>query len=275
VDQLGPNALGEVLEPGRVADCYLGLLLPPPPAGEPEAGTILIVDPSTLLHSAVPQPAGSLVYELLTGHPEREAGGTDWPERSHHRARRAAPMERAGRRPSAGERRGGRGAARRAGGGAGPVPAAEAVHRDNGGRGAAVGGDRPGPTAAPTAVAPTPTTVPAGPLELATGELRGLAHRGSGRVRLLELGGGARLLRLEDLNVENGPDLHVYLAEAPADADPAQFGRRYVDLGLLKANHGNQNHRLPAGTDPARFRSAVIWCKRFAVGFAVAPLVAA
>jgi hypothetical protein len=39
VDQLGPNALGEVLKPGRVADCYLGLLLPPGPVGEPEAGT--------------------------------------------------------------------------------------------------------------------------------------------------------------------------------------------------------------------------------------------
>jgi len=133
----------------------------------------------------------------------------------------------------------------------------------------------PSPTSAPTAVAATPTTVPDGPRELATGELRGLAHRGSGQVRLLELADGARVLRLEGLNVENGPDLHVYLAEAAADADPAQFGRRFVDLGLLKANHGNQNYRLPAGTDPARFRSAVIWCKRFAVGFAVAPLAAA
>src|SRR5215218_3085444 len=59
VEQFGPNALGETLEPGRVADCYLGLLLPPGPAGEPEAGTILIVAPA---------------YELLTGHPEREPG---------------------------------------------------------------------------------------------------------------------------------------------------------------------------------------------------------
>jgi len=74
VDQLGPNALGETLEPGRVGDCYLGLLLPPGPAGEPEAGTILIVAPATLLHPAVSQPAGSLVYQLLTGHPQREAG---------------------------------------------------------------------------------------------------------------------------------------------------------------------------------------------------------
>jgi hypothetical protein len=74
VDELGRNALGEVLEPGRVADCYLGLLLPPGPAGEPEAGTVLVVAPAALLHPDVPQPAGSLVYELLTGHPEREPG---------------------------------------------------------------------------------------------------------------------------------------------------------------------------------------------------------
>jgi hypothetical protein len=74
VDQLGPIAHGETLEPGRVADCYLGLLLPPGSAGEPEAGTVLIVAPAALLHPRVPQPDGSLVYELLTGHPERQAG---------------------------------------------------------------------------------------------------------------------------------------------------------------------------------------------------------
>jgi hypothetical protein len=72
VAQLGGNALGETLEPGRVIDCYLGLLLPPGPAGEPEAGTVLVVTPAALLHPGVPQPAGSLLYELLTGHPERE-----------------------------------------------------------------------------------------------------------------------------------------------------------------------------------------------------------
>ena len=73
MDQLGPNALGEVLEPGRVADCYLGLLVPPGSAGELEAGTVLVVAPASLLHPRVPQPDGSLVYELLTGDPEREA----------------------------------------------------------------------------------------------------------------------------------------------------------------------------------------------------------
>jgi hypothetical protein len=74
VNQFGPNALGETLTPGRVADCYLGLLLAPGPVGEPEAGTVLIVAPAALLHPRVPQLDGSLVYELVTGHPEREAG---------------------------------------------------------------------------------------------------------------------------------------------------------------------------------------------------------
>jgi hypothetical protein len=71
VEPLGANAYGETLDPGRVADCYLGLLLPAPPAGEPEAGRVLVVAPRALLHPHVPQPAGSLVYELLTGHPDR------------------------------------------------------------------------------------------------------------------------------------------------------------------------------------------------------------
>jgi hypothetical protein len=74
VAQLGVNAHGEILEPGRVTDCYLGLLLPPGPVGEPEAGTVLVVTPAALVRPEVPQPAGSLVYELLTGHPERESG---------------------------------------------------------------------------------------------------------------------------------------------------------------------------------------------------------
>jgi hypothetical protein len=46
----------------------------PGPAGGTEAGTVLIVGPAAVLHPRVPQPAGSLVYELLTGHPEREPG---------------------------------------------------------------------------------------------------------------------------------------------------------------------------------------------------------
>jgi hypothetical protein len=69
VSELGPNALGEHLDPGRVADCYLAL--PLPAEEEIGGGRVLVVAPRALLHPAVPQPAGSLLYELATGHPDR------------------------------------------------------------------------------------------------------------------------------------------------------------------------------------------------------------
>jgi hypothetical protein len=72
VSQLGINAHGEVLEVGRVPDCSLGLLLDP--AGDDEAAGVLVVAPAALQHPRVPQPDGTLLYELLTGHPDRTPG---------------------------------------------------------------------------------------------------------------------------------------------------------------------------------------------------------
>ena len=65
--QLGANAHGEVLVSGRVPDCYLGLGLDP--AEDAEAAGVLVVAPTALLDPAVPQPDGTVLYELLTGHP--------------------------------------------------------------------------------------------------------------------------------------------------------------------------------------------------------------
>jgi hypothetical protein len=55
--------------PGRVPDCYLGVRLDP--AGHDQAAGVLIVSPAALLHPAVPQPDGTLLYELVTSHPDR------------------------------------------------------------------------------------------------------------------------------------------------------------------------------------------------------------
>jgi len=71
VSQLGANALGEVLEPGRVLDCYLGLRLDS--AGDAQAAGVLLVAPAVLLHPVVPQPDGTVLFKLLTGHPDRTA----------------------------------------------------------------------------------------------------------------------------------------------------------------------------------------------------------
>jgi hypothetical protein len=92
-------------------------------------------------------------------------------------------------------------------------------------------------------------------------------HFGSGTARLIETAPGSFTVRLEDFAVRNGPDLFVYLSPS---ADGYTDGA--VELGSLKADRGNQNYEVPAGTDVAAARSVVIWCRQFSVLFAAAEL---
>jgi len=52
VVQIGRNADGEVLEPGRVPDCYLGLHLDSD--DDAQAAGVLVVAPAALRHPVVP-----------------------------------------------------------------------------------------------------------------------------------------------------------------------------------------------------------------------------
>jgi hypothetical protein len=104
---------------------------------------------------------------------------------------------------------------------------------------------------------------------LAMGTFTALNHDARGKALVLEVD-GARFLRFEEFEVENGPDLKVYLSNASATDDPSSFDEDFVDLGDLKGNIGNQNYRIPDDVDLAKYRSAVVWCRRFSVGFAVA-----
>lgn len=98
-------------------------------------------------------------------------------------------------------------------------------------------------------------------------------HKGSGIARIYAQPDGTYLLRLENFNATNGPDLHVYLSPA---ADPKTNAQvlvdGYVDLAVLKGNIGNQNYPIPANIDITKQNSVIIWCKAFSVIFAVAPL---
>jgi hypothetical protein len=69
-----------------------------------------------------------------------------------------------------------------------------------------------------------------------------------------------------DFEVGPGPAFHVYLvpeAEITPETDVANT--TFVDLGRLRAFKGSQVYRIPAGVDPARFGSVVIWCAHFGV----------
>ena len=130
--------------------------------------------------------------------------------------------------------------------------------------------------AAPSSAASTPGATPPATGDVASGSFRSLEHKTSGRARLIRLADGSHVLRFENLDTSNGPDLRVYLSELPSNLGWHDYGERYLELGNgLKGNRGDQNYRFPKGTDVSKFKSVVIWCVRFKVGFGVAPLNAA
>lgn len=111
------------------------------------------------------------------------------------------------------------------------------------------------------------------PVALSGGTFRGTDdfHEGSGIATIFELEDGSRLLRFEDFEVTNGPDLRVLLVphanpEAPDDISG------YLELAPLKGNVGNQNYDIPTEVDLSQYGSIVIYCKPFHVLFAVASL---
>jgi hypothetical protein len=106
----------------------------------------------------------------------------------------------------------------------------------------------------------------------ASGEFRSLEHGTRGRALLLRRSDGTLVLRLESLDTSNGPDLRVYLSQIAAGGDWHAYGQRFIDLGPLKGNRGSQNYPILRRIDVSKFQSAVIWCRRFKVGFGVAPL---
>ena len=122
--------------------------------------------------------------------------------------------------------------------------------------------------AGPTASA-VPQPTPFATRTIATGEFDGTDefHFGRGTARIVETAPGTYTLRLTEFSVRNGPDLYVYLSPDADDYDDAA-----LELGKLKATDGAFGYELPAGTDPADFASAIIWCKQFSHLFAIAPL---
>lgn len=107
---------------------------------------------------------------------------------------------------------------------------------------------------------------------LSIGAFRSYEHASAGRARVLAVPDGRRYVRFEAFRTSNGPALKVYLSAAPASGPGDAFDDRYLDLGDLKGNIGEQNYSIPRNAHLSRYRSVVVWCARFHVPFAAAPL---
>nr|BFE85086.1 DM13 domain-containing protein [Planobispora longispora] len=87
--------------------------------------------------------------------------------------------------------------------------------------------------------------------ELAAGTFVSHEHDTSGKARLLELADGSRVLRIEDLDTSDGPDLRVWLSDQPVkEGKEGWFNLddgKHLELGELKGNRGTPTTPSPPG----------------------------
>jgi hypothetical protein len=81
----------------------------------------------------------------------------------------------------------------------------------------------------------------------------------TGTARISETNSSATLI-LENFSVNNGPDLHVYLA---ADLKATRF----IDLGKLQKNSGSQQYAINGTVNFNTFKYVLIHCQQYNVLF--------
>jgi hypothetical protein len=115
------------------------------------------------------------------------------------------------------------------------------------------------------AVRPGP---PAEPVELAGGPLRGIGHRASGQVLLVQAPNRIEI-RLEHVRVDPLPDLQVYVARGTGTVAGMDGATR---LGDLRPDGGRQRLPVPAGSVRTAPATVLIWCPGAAAPIAMAVL---
>lgn len=90
------------------------------------------------------------------------------------------------------------------------------------------------------------------------------AHDVQGKALLIETKGG-KILRFQDFDTINGPDLRIYLASSLGVDDS-------VDLGPIQGTKGNINYEVSKEVDTSRYNKVLVWCRQFSVLFSYAEL---
>ena len=99
---------------------------------------------------------------------------------------------------------------------------------------------------------------------ISQGEFKPRAHDVKGNALLIEKD-GKKIVRFEDFETINGPDLRIYLSSDLSNDD-------FVELSKIKATKGNVNYEVPEGVDTSKYNKILVWCKAFSVLFSYADI---
>ena len=121
-------------------------------------------------------------------------------------------------------------------------------------------------------VTSTSATVAEGPALIGAGSFVGLAgHEGTGDAGVFQNPDGTQVVRFERFDIENGPDLEVYVVPG---VDQTTLADGSLHLGSLKGNVGDQTYDVPSGAElgPGEW-TVLVWCEAFNVEFVGATVV--
>jgi hypothetical protein len=96
---------------------------------------------------------------------------------------------------------------------------------------------------------------------IATGEITGVHHHARGTARLYRQPDGTRVVGLEDIDIQAGPDYFVWIVPG-ADRTHTDGGK---NLGKLRGNKGTQFYDIPNDAPNERPLTVLVWCRAFAV----------
>lgn len=104
-----------------------------------------------------------------------------------------------------------------------------------------------------------PTSLPNTPADRVFPIVDTRGHPASGEIRVV-VTPDEQIIRYENYDGTNGPDLKVYLA---SDLDATEI----VDLGPSRASKGNINYSVPLDVDIDDYPYVLTWCEAFGVLF--------
>lgn len=120
---------------------------------------------------------------------------------------------------------------------------------------------------------PLPVMTAPGTSEVASGSFYRIDQTGRGRVVIYRLPNGRYALRLRSFYTSPNVDLEIRLHPLPAPRTTRQYlSAPSKSAAPLDITAGSMNFLLPAGVDPTRYRSVVIWCPLITSAYAAATL---
>lgn len=123
---------------------------------------------------------------------------------------------------------------------------------------------------------PLPAMIASGARVAFSGAFYNLDKTGTGKVTIYRQADGKYSVRLEDFFVSPNTDLELRLSTLEAPRSSQEFSSAPSELVVtMDVTAGSVNYAVPAGVDPTKFKSIVVWCVPIKSAYAAATLVGA